>query len=287
MTTRRSLFQAVLASCAAWVGLPVAAAQPANSLAVALAQNFRPGTDPRAYLVSEKLDGVRALWSGQQLQFRSGQTIEAPAWFIKQLPANTRLDGELWLGRGRFDALSGTVRKRIPIDEEWRALSYWVFELPQGSGPFEARYAALQALVQSINWPGLRVVPQERLPSVPALMAKLRQVVSGGGEGLVLHEASAPYTPGRNAHLLKLKPVQDAEATVIAHLPGQGKFKGKVGALHMRGDDGVAFKLGSGLTDAQRAAPPALGTRVTYSYTELTPKGKPRFPRFVRVRDLP
>ena len=33
--------------------------------------------------------------------------------------------------------------------------------------------------------------------------------------------------------------------------------------------------------------PPAVGTLVTYRYRELTPKGMPRFPVFLRVRELP
>ncbi|HRP26486.1 MAG TPA: hypothetical protein PLC66_21180, partial [Thauera sp.] len=71
------------------------------------------------------------------------------------------------------------------------------------------------------------------------------------------------------------------------YLPGKGRLQGKVGALLVEADDGRRFRIGSGLTDAARAKPPALGALVTYRYRELTPAGQPRFPRFVRERTLP
>jgi DNA ligase-1 len=35
------------------------------------------------WLLSEKLDGVRAYWDGQQLWTKNGNPIYAPEWFIK------------------------------------------------------------------------------------------------------------------------------------------------------------------------------------------------------------
>ena len=112
---------------------PILAAQD-----ILLAQVYQQGIDVKQYLVSEKLDGVRAIWDGKKLTSRQGNIINAPAWFIKDLP-NTPLDGELWLARGQFDALSGAVRKDIPIDAEWQNISYQIFELPNAKGDFNAR----------------------------------------------------------------------------------------------------------------------------------------------------
>jgi DNA ligase-1 len=58
------------------------------------------------------------------------------------------------------------------------------------------------------------------------------------------------------------------------------------GALLMEGPDGQRFRLASGLSDAQRRAPPPLGSVVTYRYRERTPNGLPRFASFMRVRPL-
>ena len=112
---------------------------------VALLSEARPDIDPVGYLVSEKLDGVRAVWDGSQLRFRSGRMVPAPAWFTEALPP-IALDGELWGGRERFDLVSGTVRRAVPDDASWRALRLMVFDLPGAAGDFAARAARITAL---------------------------------------------------------------------------------------------------------------------------------------------
>lgn len=248
-----------------------------------LAQETDADIDPTGWLVSEKLDGVRALWDGQQLRFRSGTPVAAPAWFLQRLPKRP-LDGELWLGRGRFDELSGLVRRASPDDAAWNQVRYMLFELPEAPGPFVERAQALARLADAAAWPQLQAVPQETLPSRQALRERLDAVVRAGGEGLMLHRADAPWLTGRSRVLLKLKPVQDADAVVIGHVPGQGRHAGRLGALVVRREDGVVFQLGSGLTDAQRDLPPRVGSVVTYSYRGITPQGVPRFASFLRVR---
>ena len=114
----------LLGCLAALCGAPAARAR--SDTGVLLARNAPAGLDPTGYLVSEKLDGVRALWDGSVLRFRSGRSIAAPAWFIARMP-QTPLDGELWLGRGRFDALSATVRRAQANDSEWLTCIFHAF----------------------------------------------------------------------------------------------------------------------------------------------------------------
>jgi DNA ligase 1 len=250
-----------------------------------LAQDYKPGVAPSLYLISEKLDGVRALWDGKSLKFRSGQAISAPAWFTAKLPA-TPLDGELWLARGKFDELSGIVRKLQAVDDEWQRVKYMVFELPAGDGTFEQRSQKLQALVKQVSWPPLQWIEQFKLADEKALQAKLKQITSQGGEGLMLHLASAPITQGRSSVLLKLKPVSDAEGKVTAHIPGKGKYAGMLGALQIKTEDGQIVKIGTGFSEAQRRSPPAIGSTITYTYRDKTPSGKPRFASFLRERGV-
>lgn len=101
----------------------------------------------------------------------------------------------------------------------------------------------------------------------------------------MLHRADASYVTGRSPALLKLTPQLDAEARVIAHLPGKGKYAGMLGALRVEMPDGKQFSLGTGFSDRQRRNPPAVGTQVTYRYRELTDRGIPRFAYFLRVRE--
>lgn len=241
--------------------------------------------DPHGWLVSEKLDGVRALWNGRSLFFRSGLPIAAPGWFVDALPKGVMLDGELWIGRGQFEALSGTVRKAVPADAEWRALSYQLFDLPGAPGPFSERAARLQALARQVRSPVIAAIPQQPLPDKAALQRRLDEVLRAGGEGLMLQRADAPWHPGRSDHLLKLKPLHDAEATVIGHTAGQGRHAGRLGALRVRTDEGTEFLIGTGFSDVERERPPPLGSVVTFTHRGHTESGVPRFASFLRVRD--
>ena len=251
-----------------------------------LAEVMPPDLNPAAYLVSEKFDGVRAYWNGRALWFRGGGRIPAPAWFLERLPP-VPLDGELWMGRGRFEELSGEVRREQPREDAWRRIRYLVFELPGAPGPFEARARAIEALVARVGWPQLEAVAQTRVKDRAELQARLRDVLKAGGEGLMLHRADAPYATGRSDALLKLKPLLDAEAVVVGHIPGKGRLAGLVGALEVETPEGRRFRIGSGLTDALRKNPPALGATVTYTYRGLTRTGLPRFPAFLRLRTMP
>ncbi len=262
--------------------LAIVSAKAANPLGE-WAETWDNQLDPSHFMVSEKLDGVRALWDGAVLRFRSGRPIAAPTWFLASLPSQA-LDGELWMGRKTFDRLSGAVRKSQPVDADWRALRYMVFDAPAPSGPFEARAQQVQNLVQHADLPWLRAVEQSRLVSAEDLQTSLQQVAGLGGEGLVLHRLDALWQPGRSEAVRKLKLQPDDEATVVAHVPGKGKFEGQMGALLLEMPDGLRFALGTGFSAADRVHPPAIGARVTYRYRDHTPNGLPKFASFLRVR---
>ncbi len=255
----------------------------AEAPAILLAEVYRNQVDVSQYLVSEKLDGVRGIWDGQTLRFRSGKTISAPAWFLDGLPKRP-LDGELWMGRGTFERLSGIVRREIPDEAEWRQVRYMIFELPGAPGSFTQRAALIREILKQANVLWLREIEQFQVVDRNSLQKRMTEVVMAGGEGLVLHRADAPYETGRSDTLLKMKPWEDAEAVVIGHLPGKGRHAGKMGALRVRAKDGREFSLGTGFTDEQRRDPPPVGATVTYRYHDLTRKGLPRFASFLRVR---
>ena len=256
-----------------------------------LAKVYESHIDPAPYLVSEKYDGVRGLWDGHTLRFRSGRPVPAPAWFTARLPGEA-LDGELWLGRQRFDELSAIVRTHNADDAAWRQVRYMVFEAPDANpshtpiSTFAQRTQHIADLARSLHWQQLVATPQERVSGHAQLMQRLAQTVNQGGEGLMLHLASARTAVGRSDVLLKLKPQLDAEATVLSHQPGRGKYAGQLGALEVLSADGKRFMLGSGLSDEQRQSPPAVGALVTYRYRDLTASGLPRFATFLRVHHV-
>lgn len=267
------------------LGLPtITAAAPAPALMSAQALLPEQSIDTPAYFVSEKLDGVRARWDGQQLLTRSGASIEAPTWFVQGLPP-VALDGELWLGRGRFDETSALIRSSDSENPKWRQIGFYLFDLPNHPGTFARRQEGLRRLITPLDNPRIKVIEQQRGMSRTALDTLLDRLQRNGGEGLMLHHASARYTHNRSELLLKYKGYQDAEARVVGHTDGKGKYAGMTGALIVETEGGVRFRIGSGLSDAERADPPAIGATITYRYNGLTGQGKPRFARFMRVHD--
>lgn len=235
------------------------------------------------YWVSEKFDGVRAYWDGTQLLSRSGRRIMAPGWFTENFPGEP-MDGELWLGHQRFAELSGRVRKHQPQDIDWQDIQYLIFDLPQQARRFDERLKHMQAIIpqQQVSW--LKVIKQWRVADHEQLLQQLQQRVAAGAEGLMLHRGDSYYRAGRSGDLIKLKPLMDAEAKVLAHIGGKGKYTGMLGALLVETPSGRRFKIGSGFSDQERRAPPAIGSRISYQYTGKTSTGLPRFARFMRIR---
>ena len=247
-----------------------------------LANVWNPSIDPTGWWMSEKYDGLRGYWDGQKLWSRKGNPIHAPNYFLAELPHDIALDGELWIGHGKFEETMSIVRSETP-DDRWNRVRYMVFDAPAANGTFEQRMQFLRENVSEGNR-FVKLVAQERCPGVTQLLAERDRVVREGGEGLMLRQPGSAYEPRRSPTLLKVKPFDDAEATVIAHEPGQGKYAGKLGALRVRTEDGKEFSIGSGLTDAERDSPPPIGTVITYRFRGLTAKGLPRFPSYLRVR---
>ena len=276
--------------CLAWLGLaPLAAlttpqAWAADAPALLLANVYRPGMRLADYWVSEKYDGVRGYWDGHTLRTRGGETVAAPAWFTAGWP-DTPMDGELWAGRGRFSHAQSTVRQQQPDDAAWREMRFMVFDLPAHGGTFDQRLPALNQLVESLDQPWVQAVPQQRVASDAALQKLLLRTVRAGGEGLMLHRGASMYRAGRSDDLIKVKTHEDTEAKVVAHLPGQGRHVGRLGALVVEMPSGQRFRLGAGLTDAERDHPPPVGSWVTYRFRGTHDSGVPRFASFVRVRD--
>lgn len=322
----------------------------------------------QGYIVSEKLDGVRALWDGANLKSRSGKAFSPPKCWVENLP-DFALDGELFIDRGKFEEVLSVVSKGDSQCEEckceeWSKVGYFIFDVPQANQKTNAKssadsstessaksYTLLERLALLESWlenrankanqakttegknsadldsakasknPILHIIPQESVPSQEALQKKLKEVEKLGGEGLVIRKNNAPYERFRTTNAMKLKSYSDTECVVVAHNQGKGKFSHALGSLtceslpldfattksakntknadstqptstdsaqptpltfptHLRK---IRFKIGSGFSDKDRAAPPPIGTTITYKYYGLTKNGLPRFPVFLRV----
>lgn len=133
------------------------------------------------YWVSEKLDGVRARWDGQQLLSKNGYKFAAPAWFTKEFPAVV-MEGELWMQRQSYEEISSITSQHTPHDG-WRKIKLMLFDLPEQGGTFSQRISAMQQLVAAVESDYMAMIPQFRVAEPQQLMQRLNQVVEAGGEG--------------------------------------------------------------------------------------------------------
>jgi DNA ligase 1 len=126
------------------IALPAAAIETPD---VMLANVYRQHEDVTQFWVSEKLDGVRGRWDGRQLISRGGNVFVAPDWFVRNFP-DQPLDGELWMGRGRYEDVVSVVRQLKPHDG-WKAVKFMVLDLPGHGGPFTKRVEAMRQLAKT------------------------------------------------------------------------------------------------------------------------------------------
>lgn len=251
---------------------------------ILLAKTYHSNIKLENYWVSEKLDGVRAYWNGKQLVSRQGNIFLAPKWFTEVL-SEVSLDGELWLGRGRFAELSGLVRRKSLNNESWKNIRFMVFDLPNSPQVFNERLKRLNKIIRHVNAKHIQLIKQYKIKTEKQLQTELELMVRQGAEGLMLHDANSYYKSGRHNDLLKLKKHEDAEAIVIKHLEGKGKYKGVLGAMLVEMVNKKRFKIGSGFSDKQRRSPPKIGDVITFKYYGLTKNGIPRFASFMRIRE--
>ena len=270
-----------LRSLCAWLVYLLVFTSTAQAEALLLAQEYLQ-QDVRGWAMSEKLDGVRAFWNGKQLLSRNGYTFTPSPGFTREFPPFA-LDGELYSSREQFERISAAVRSS---KGDWSTLKLHVFDVPHAQGNLYQRLAVLQEWLKAHPQANIVCIAQHEVRNFAQVQAFLRQIEAGGGEGVMLRDPNAGYAAGRSNQLLKLKSHQDAECTVTAHHAGKGKYTGKLGAFTCRNEYGE-FRIGSGLSDADRGNPPPVGTVITYRYRGFTAKSLPRFPTYVRVRSDP
>ncbi len=250
---------------------------------ILLAHSWTLDQDLSGWWMSEKLDGVRAYWDGKQFISRQGNVYMAPEWFIEELPSDVHLDGELWLARKAFQRTVSIVRRQDKNDL-WKEISFLIFDAPKVEDIFEARMAYIQQLVDESQPRYARAHTHERCRDTAHLREELARVEAMGGEGLMMRQPKSRYEVGRSSTLLKVKTFHDADAKVIEHLPGTGKHSGRLGALMVELSNGIRFSVGTGFSDAERENPPMPGKTITFRYQELSDRGVPRFPSYVRLR---
>lgn len=239
---------------------------------------YNKDIDVSSWYMSEKLDGVRAYWDGKRLISRAGNDFNAPSFFTKDFPSH-ELDGELWSKREDFSNINSIVSTEDD-KARWSELTYNIFEVPNAKGGLLKRLS----LVKETKY--IKLIKQIEVRDDEHLKEYLKELQTAGAEGLVVRDGSLDYYAKRDNNALKVKSFDDTECEVVGYTKGSKKYKEMVGSLLCKMQDGKIIKIGSGLSDAQRANPPKIGALITFKYYGLTSKGNPRFPVFLRDNSL-
>lgn len=234
------------------------------------------------WVASEKYDGIRAYWNGKELLSKRGKKINAPKWFLKDLP-KFKLDGELWTKRADFENIYSIVMRDTP-NSSWKQIKYMIFEAPDAEGDFFKRLQKVQNYIDSHKISYIKVIKQTLIFDAKSLELMLDEIVKNGGEGLMVKNPLKSYFSGRSSSILKVKKAHDMEAIVIGYKQGKGKFAGMMGSLKVKLKNGVEFLIGSGFSQADRKNPPKIGSVVTFKYYGFTKYGKPKFASYIRQR---
>lgn len=241
------------------------------------------GQDVSGWLMSEKMDGVRAYWDGKKLISRNGIEFSAPTWFTEGFPPFA-VDGELWSKRGDFENIISIVKKKEPHDG-WKNIAFYAFDVPHENGGLIQRLVKLEYYLKLNQADYLKIAKQITCKNEEHLKSFLQEIEKGGGEGVVVRSPDSKYIAKRDPNSLKVKNFHDAECEVVEHHKGEGKYKNSFGSLTCRNDEGVFFDIGSGFNEVDRKNPPAIGSKITYKFQEITKGGKPRFPVYMRLKE--
>lgn len=235
------------------------------------------------WVMSEKYDGVRGFWDGENLLSKNGKQIHAPKWFLDALPPFA-IDGELWCGRENFQKAVSITADLNPSDE-WRDIRYMIFDVPNAKGDLHDRLGILEQFLAKNESKFIIIIAQIPIKSKSHAFEFLDEITNKGGEGIVLRDPKAPYSHSRSTKILKLKHFKDSECEIISINEGKGRLKGHLGSITCKDlQSKEIFKIGSGFSDEIRKNGLKIGQIITYKYQNLTNKNKPRFPVFLRVR---
>jgi len=219
------------------------------------------------------------------------KVIEAPKWYLDQLPLDVPLHGELWkdddLGYVKSVCGQGIDGK---YDPRWHNIQYMVYNVKPyvcfpgiasfrgPSNPFwfnEMWERRMDAAKKSVwysydNFFNIgQFLKQERIDSQEYFNNYVEHAMNEGWEGAMVVNPLSLYECYRSSALLKVKPEFDIEATVTGYTDGDKRHTGRMGAVScvLVWDERVVdftggrqefvgrevrFKVGGGFSDGQR-----------------------------------
>ena len=277
---------------------------------------------PIGWYISEKYDGIRAIWDGEKFISRGQKVFTyVPDFFKELMPPGFALDGEIWISRNNFKEVSrlstlkiGSSKSQKEIDKLWQgktnkdSVKYMVYDIPNSEQPFETRMKLLEQVVkdreevwekqENILECPIKFTKQTKIESMEQLVNTYKEITKMGAEGVMLRAPNSPYETKRSKYLLKYKIKEDSEAIVTGYTMGTGKYSGLLGSLDCdliidNKPSGIKFNIGTGFTDKDRTEyknPKSssyipIGSIISFSYMELSEDSVPRHPVYRGIRD--
>lgn len=240
------------------------------------------------WYASEKLNGVRALWDGENMWSRNGQLIELPHELHEQLPEGFALDGELFAGRDNFGAAVSVMQKKNPTIDDWADISYNVFDAPNADGGIAARARAYKRAIERNSPWFVSPIEHIRIEAIDDLDMLLNTTRALQGEGVVLRNPETSYEHKRTRNMLKIKFKQDLDAQVVEYSQGPhpqvlNVFVGHIIVKCL--NTGKRFKVVSGLSqEVMEDLPKLLGKTVLIQHYGITENGHYRNASYAGVR---
>lgn len=249
------------------------------------AQDYDPALVTLPALISEKIDGIRGMIRGYQMQSSTGRQLLGLHHILEEFDKRRLLgpfvwDGEITVPGMDFDTASGLIRSNKTV----YAARFNVFDVPSYQNPdLRERLKYIKDHLGGMVF--TRIVDHEIVESFKEINTWTDHYFAEGYEGAMVKNINCPYEYERSFNWLKRKRVETKDLKVVGLVAGKGKFSGKVGSLLL--EDGS--HCGSGMTDVQRQMwydDPSLIVQhtVEVEYMEKSKKGKQRHPRLIRVR---
>lgn len=256
-----------------WKGL-IPMSETGVTIKPMLASKFDFEKTPKdMFAVTEKLDGIRCLAVCKkekiELYTRQGKLIEGCIKIEEELKnmrskfgADFVLDGELLATNCDYSTVYKETIKRVKNKNEIKTGIYYMvfdvlnikeFEELKGETPYIYRLDILSNVCKNIK--NKNVVKMINTLYVGddtnRILDLLDECKELGAEGLMVNLLDSVYEFKRSKAILKVKVMQTADLRIVGFEEGQGKHKGKLGAILVDYKNNIV-RVGSGFSDAER-----------------------------------
>ena len=249
------------------------------------------------YAVLEKFDGwymyvdyVGGVWG--EIKSRAGRTIPSVQHLnvFKELKPDRdiRVIFEGTIPGMEFKDLNGIFNRNAPVTEKVVFQVHDVITLEDED--YVTRYLQAKEVVAKLNTDLVQLVEVLCVSNEKwKWMQIYEDIVSRGGEGVILKEASGVYQPNKRNHsLMKIKCEITLDLVVIGVVKGTGKYANTLGALQVQDSTGFIHTI-SGMNDAERDyfwtfPDEIIGKVVEVQAMKRISNGSLREPRFKAIR---